>query len=378
MSGEHSPLAPSSAARRIQCTASTRMEAAVPQVEDSPEAAAGTAAHWGLAEMLHGRVVAVGQIAPNGVFLTEEMIEAAEVMHDDIVRELQPFGLVPSQGTIEQPVAIRRIHAQSWGTPDFRIWVNRPNEKLRLYVYDFKFGHRVVEVFENAQMIEYVAGALDEVRSVHSDFDVHVIVKIVQPRAPHRDGPVRSWKFNGDAIRGDVNVASAAAHEALGPNAKQRIGPECRDCKARHQCPTLAAAAMNACDLAGAAQPFDLSPDAMALEYRTLQHYQRLMKARITGLEEQLLAIGKSGKRLNGLAIEHGAGRERWTIPDADVIAIGQALGVNVAKPPEALTPKQAVAAGLNPTVLPGIVNRPRGEAQLIEDDGSLARRVFA
>lgn len=378
MSGEHSILAPSSSARRVQCSGSTVAEAANPQTEDSPEAAQGTAAHWGCAEMLAGRLIDVGQVAPNGVYLTAEMVEAADLYCDDVQRELASFGVDPDAGQIEQSLPIKRVHPQSWGTPDFRIWLARPATRLRLLIYDFKFGHRVVEAFENAQCVEYVAGALDEAQAKGiADVDIDVTVKIVQPRAFHRDGPIRSWSFNASDIRALVNIASGAAHEALGPNARFRVGTECRDCRARHACVTLQRAAMDACDVAGQAQPFDLPVAAMALEYRTLQRHRKLLGARESGLQEQLLALGKRGAPIPGLRIEHGAGRERFTVPDDVVIQIGAALGVNVARPPEAMTPKQAVKAGMPPEVLAGIVNTPRGEAKLVEDDGSLARRIF-
>jgi hypothetical protein len=368
---EHSSIPPSSAARRLQCSASTTAEAAYPQTEDSPESAAGTAAHWGVAEMLSGRLVDVGQIAPNGVFLTAEMVEAADLTYNDVHRELVPFGKVPSDGQVEQRVAIPRVHPQSWGTPDYYVWTT----PTTLLLYDFKFGHRTVEVFENAQLIEYVAGVLDQ--GPH-DLTVRVTVKIVQPRSFHRDGPIRAWTFDASDIRGHINLSRMAAENALVPNPVARVGVECRDCKARHACTVLQHAALAACDVSGAAQPFDLPPDALALEYRTLRRCAALLSARISGLEEQAMALGKRGVPLPGLRIEHGAGRERWSLPDAEVIAMAQMLGVNVAKPPEAMTPKQAVKAGLPPAVLPGLVNTPRGEAKLVDDDGSLARRVFA
>lgn len=373
MSGAHSILAPSSAARRVQCSASTRAEAAYPQAEDSPEAAAGTAAHWGLAEMLEGRLVDVGQVAPNGMFLTEEMIEAIDLVHDDVTAELAPYGMRPSQGMVEQRVAITRIHAESWGTPDYAIWPS----PTHLLVYDFKFGHRVVEVFENWQLIEYVTGLLDE-RGIVDDQFVTVTVKIAQPRAFHRNGPIRSWTFRASDIRAHINLATVAAREALGPNAQARVGPECRDCRARHACETLQRAAMTACDMAGAPQPFDLPPAALALEYRTLRRYAALLDARITGLEEQAFSHIKAGKSLPGLRVEHGAGREQWTVSDKVVIQIGRAIGVNVANPAKAMTPRQAVKAGLPDAVLAGIVTTPRGAAKLVEDDGARARKVFA
>lgn len=375
---EHSILPPSSASRRWQCSASTMMEARYPQTEESDDSKDGTAAHWGLAEMLEDRVVAEGQITPNGVYLTEAMIEGGELMVDDIANTLRPYGLVASQGKAEVRVAIPSVHQQSWGTPDYRILLGPINGRYKLFLWDFKYGHRVVEVFENAQLVEYVAGCLDEIRFQVSDLEVDVVVTIVQPRAPHRDGPVRKWSFRAEDIRGLVNRSHNVAHEALGPNATAKVGPECRDCKARHACTTLMNAGMEGCDYAGKPQPFDLSLDAMALEYRTLEHYREVLRARQTGLEEQLLAHGKRGARLPGLSIEHAAGRQRWTLPPQQVIAIGQALGVHIAKEPDVMTPKQAIKAGLPEAALEGITNRPRGEAKLVLDDGSLARRVFS
>lgn len=375
MSGLHSPVAPSSSDRRIQCSGSTLAEARYPEPEDGPDQKDGTAAHWGLAETLAGRLVDVGSVAPNGVFLTGEMVEAIDMTHADIERELKPYGMKPSDGAIEQPVVIPRIHPQAWGTPDYYVWV----PPTRVLLYDFKFGRRFVDAFENSQCIEYLAGILAPVlaRGVTDD-QIDVTVKIAQPRSYNREGSIRSWSFVASDIRGHINRASNAAHEALGPSPTFRVGPECRDCKARHACPTLQRASMAACDVAGKAQPFDLPPEAMALEYRTLLHYKALLKARAAGLEQQLLALGRQGARLPGLAIENGAGRQRWTLPDAAVIQIGQALGVQIAKPAEVMTPKQAVAAGLPEAVLAGIVNQPRGEAKLVLDDGSAARKVFA
>jgi Protein of unknown function (DUF2800) len=372
---DHSIIPPSSGARRRQCSGSTMAEAKYPQTEESPEAKEGTAAHWAASEMLMDRPIDVGLIAPNGQYLTQEMIEGAELYYGDVVRTLAPYGLVPSQGLVEQRLAIPRVHVKSWGTPDYRIWPTR----TRLFLYDYKFGFRHVDVFENEQLIEYVAGCLDEM-GVDGLQDQHitVTVKIVQPRSPHRDGPIREWTFVASDIRGLINIQSTAAHEALGPSPTFRTGPECRDCAARHACDALQRVAATGCDQANKTQPFDLPVNAMALEYRTLVQYQERMRARISGLEEQLLAHGRRGAAIPGLKIEHGSGRERWTVPDDQVIAIGRALGVDIAKKPEALTPKQAVAAGLTPAVLPGLVNTPRGEAKLVEDDGTLARRIFS
>lgn len=369
MTGAHSPLAPSSAARRRQCPGSTLSEARYPETEPSPAALEGTAAHWAAAELFAGNVIAEGQITPVGPYLTAEMIEAAEMYVEDVAAQAALADV-----TCERPVAIPRVHPQSWGTPDARVWFVA---RKRLVLWDFKFGYRPVEAFENAQCIEYVAGVLDELGVDPTDATVLVEIRIVQPRAQHRDGPIRSWTTRAVDLLPHIVASNAAAHAALAPNPPYRVGPECRDCAARQACPTLQAAALTACDVAGYVQPFDLPPDALALEYRTLKRHASLLDARISGLEEQALALGRRGTLLPGLRIEHGAGRERWTVPDETVIAMGTVLGVQLGKPPAAITPKQALKAGLPAAAITGLVDTPRGEAKLVEDDGSLARRVF-
>lgn len=367
----HSVLAPSSAGRIVQCPGSVTMGQAYPEAGDSPDAMDGVAAHWACSEMLEGRLVEVGQQAPNGVFLTEEMVEAADLYFDDVATTLAAHGLKTTDAAIEAAVSIPAVHELCWGTPDARAWV--PGRTL--YLWDFKFGHRIVDVFENWQLIAYVSGCLSGVNL--NDQEVTVVARIVQPRAYHRDGPIREWRFNGADIRAHVNILRNAAHQALAPNPQTRVGPYCRDCTARHACVTLQRAALSACDVAGDAQPFDLPTAAMGTELRYLKRAAAILDARISGLEEQALARAKRGELVPGWRVAQGLGRERWKQPATEVIAVAGMLGVNVAKPPAALTPKQAVKAGLDASVVAAMSETPRGEVTLVEDDGSRARSIF-
>ena len=374
---EHSIIAPSSADRRVQCSMSTTAEARFPD-SDREEAAEGEAAHWGLAEMLHGRVIAEGQITPNGVFLTGEMVEAAELVCDDVARELAPFGQVPSQGQIEQRLAIPRVHPQSFGTPDYWIWTRSPAGAPTILLYDFKFGHRVVDVYENGQLIEYVAGVLD----MHgvtgaNDQSIRVRVKIAQPRAYHRDGPIREWAFMASDIRAHINRASNAAHEALGANPVARTGPECRDCRARHACEALQRSGYNAVDESSRQQPAEMDAAALAVELRIVRAAVERLAARESGLTEQALSLSRRGVLVPGWAIERGQGRKRWTKPAQSVLMMGRMAGLDLAKPPEPITPLQAEKLGLSLAAFPGLVDQSQGAPTLVPDDGSRATRVF-
>lgn len=373
----HSILPPSSMARIVQCPGSVVMEASYPEGEPDQPALDGEASHWGASEMLQGRLVDIGDRAPNGVVLDQAMVEGADMIFDDVTKTLAPFGLTPAAGAAEVTMTIEAIHPLCFGTPDYRVWVpsgaGRPRPTL--YVWDYKFGFGPVEVFENWQLIAYSVGAIGQTRL--PDTEVDVVARIVQPRAPHREGPIREWRFNGGDLRGYINRAVAAANEALGPNPRTIVGPECTHCRARHACPTLATAAATACDVAGKAQPFDPSPTAMGVEMRHLARAEMLLKARKSGLEEQMMATIRRGAALPGWAIQFGPGRTVWTLPDAQVIEMAQMLGVDIAKPVEAKTPLQAKAAGLTAALVDGISKHNPGAASLVPDDGSRARQVF-
>lgn len=81
----HARLAPSSAARIVACPGSRKLEAMFPQ-EETIESREGDAAHWAAAQMLAGVAVSIGMAASNGVLLTDEMIEGAEMYAEHILK----------------------------------------------------------------------------------------------------------------------------------------------------------------------------------------------------------------------------------------------------------------------------------------------------
>ena len=188
MSGTHSPLAPSSMARTVQCPGSVVMQQRYPE-PDGPEAQEGEAAHWVFAEQVERwpeSDVAVGEIAPNGVVIDQEMLDGAAMMAEHC------FEKTPGQ-QIEQRVSIAGIHAQCWGTPDARGMVGM-NERNWVEISDFKYGHGFVDVFENWQLMCYARGTLDEYGiDGQAEQSTTFMLSIVQPRNYHRDGPIRTW-----------------------------------------------------------------------------------------------------------------------------------------------------------------------------------------
>lgn len=369
----HFPGGPSGAARRNQCPQSVSLEQQFPEDADDTAAREGEAAHWACAEQLAGRLVDVGVIAPNGVVLTDEMCDAADMMLDDVTKTLAPFGVKPSQGAIEQPVRIDTLYPGMFGTPDYAIVL--PGRPLKLFLWDFKFGHRFVPAFENPQLVDYIAGVVGPVPDL--DPGVEIVARIVQPRAFHGEGAIREWRTTLLDCRALMNVSRNALAEAYGANPRARAGSECRDCRARHACVALQEGAYVALDAAKATTVMEMPVKALALERKMLDEGLKLMEARLSGLDAQIERLIKVGAQVPGYRLEHGYGRESWKLPADQVVALGSMFGLNLAKPLAPITPNQARDLGLDPTIVAAASQRPRAAAKLVEDDGTKWRRVF-
>lgn len=374
---QHAFLAPSSAHRWRVCALSAALEAAYPDAEVSPESLEGTAAHWTVQRCLEGFPPAIDSQAPNGVAVSLEMMHAAELVIETIVTKLGPRWR--EMLIIERRVQIPRVHpVHCWGTPDYYAWTMLPDGRRMLFLFDFKYGQRLIEVTENDQLISYTAGLMSEIPDI-DDLNTVVAMIIIQPRSHHRDGSVRQWMILASDIRGPVNWLHMQALKALGPNPPAVPDPDaCRDCRGRHACEANQRGAYSAAQKGQEAQAFELKPQALGLELRALTRARGVLDARISGLEAQAEALLRGGTLVPWWQMGSTAGRLSWNKPDAEVLVLGQMTGVNLAKPAEPITPTQAKDRKLLPeSIIKIYASRPVGAVKLMPDDGTKARLTF-
>lgn len=386
---KHSLLPPSSAARRMACPGSRALEQHFPQ-GDSPESLEGDAAHWLAAEtirqMKQPRALAnVGDVAPNGIAITQEMLDGAVLYQKDVLKVFDscannlignPMLSNHTELQVEEKIGISRINENCWGTPD--AWLFNPKAKV-LNIWDYKFGHRFVEVFENWQLIEYAAGILEKLRvddGVQDQY-VHVNFIIVQPRSFHRDGPIRTWFVKASDLRPYFNRLEAAETAAMQELSVCTPNPECRDCKGRHACEALQNAALSAAELSSSNLPHNLPPAAVGTELRYLQHAEKLLKARISGLETEALEMIKRGERVPNFTVEPTKGMERWTKSADEIISLGELNDINLAKPAAVITPKQAIEAGLSKELVRKFSETPTGALKLVPESSKSVNKLF-
>lgn len=370
----HARVMPSALHRIRICNASLKMQEAFPHLpwEDEEASADGTCAHWVLQQALTpgARMPVKGDLDPAGTPVTDEMLDAVDDAVEAVDDLLAKYGGTRADLVIEQPVAIPRIHTDCWGTPDIRFWGSGT-----LVVIDFKFGFRHVDEFENEQLVAYTIGEIDA-QGV-SDLGQQCVNVIIQPRA-YGASTVRAWEYNASQVRAFVNLMAGAVDGALMAQPRATATPEgCRNCRARHGCPTNQTAGQMAMAYAGQPQPLELSPAALSTELLFGERMLKLLESRVTGLKAQATYLAQQGAQLPHHMLGTGRGKTVWNLPDDQVIAMGAALGLNLAKAPDAITPKQALAAGLNPALMPALSTSRGGELRLVVDDGSTARRVF-
>jgi len=358
-------LSPSNANRRMACPGSHKLESEVPKV-NSDYAQEGILAHKIAADILRH-----GEYTLDDTSGTDEMFEGAELY----------AGFIRSRATgtniyIEKPLDISIIHPDCRGTPDAWSLLNGGE----LDIYDYKFGHAFVEVFENWQLIEYAAGILQYL-NINSFKDQHIFVHmhIIQPRSFHPEGQIRSWRIWASDLRPYFNLLEAGEHAATQENPTCTPSPECNYCMARHICPALQASSMAAVNISHSAVAHNLNANQLSNELRVLEHAIEILKARISGLSAEALAMLSRGERLPHHYADRGRGRERWNIPEDEIIALGEMLGLSLSKP-SVITPKQAIA--LKSSLFPAerirkLSTMPFGELKLMPVDTRKTDKIF-
>ena len=153
-------------------------------------------------------------------------------------------------------------------------------------------------------------------------------------------------------------------------------GAHCKHCPGRHACPALQQGAYSDAEFAVKSLPVDLSPAAAALELKILERSLDRLTARVEGLRESLLVLGRQGERLPYYRMEQGYGRPTWTLPAEQVIAMGELMGADLAKV-GVVTPAQAKKLGVDESVIKAYSVTPLGSMKLVPDDTGDARRVF-
>lgn len=279
-----------------------------------------------------------GELIP----VDQEMVEAVQVYVDTVRHVWAQAKASLTMGTvlIEHRFNLSTIYEGLFGTCDAVVF---DAEARRLHVIDYKHGEGVrVDVWQNPQLMYYALGALT---SAPKDWRIEeVVLTVVQPRAYHNDGPVRSYAMPAfELMEFAVDLADYAA-ATQDPDAPLVPGDHCRFCPAEAKCPKLqehaTAAFLEA--MTGGEPTADNEGEYFSEWLEKLDAIEGFCKA----VREAAYARALAGKPVPKWKLVAKEGRRAWVSPE-QTIAFLKAKGVaedDMLEPPkerELKTPAQ-------------------------------------
>jgi hypothetical protein len=350
-----------------------------PETEQSIHAMEGEASHEIAAKMIsaatRGNIgmptrAIIDETASNGIIIRDDMFDAAKMYADNVITEMQERRVFDPY--VEYKIKAPRVHALSFGTVDAGLY---DHKEKHLIVWDYKFGFEVVEAFENWQGINYVAGLLDDLVGI-DDQHTRVTIRIVQPRAMHRNGPIREWSVMASDLRGYINTLNHNAHKALSNEAECHSGTHCKHCQARHGCEAAITAGMGLFEATSKPQVLQMSPAATGLQYSIIHRARKHLESLETAFEAQIMGMIRKGVGVPGWMVEPKIGRLKWDKPINEVVAMGDMMEHDLRKN-EAITPTQAIALGVDESVIMAYSSKSNTGLNLVPDDETKTREVF-
>lgn len=367
----HAFLPPSGAGAWVHCALWPTMNMRYPQppTDDTRE---GDAAHWALQRYwIDGEIVQAGDTDPTGYPLTEQ-----------ILRDIKPVGEAFSRlrnasnwFVGERYLPCASVHRNNGGSPDGAFLDSKSRS---LVIADFKYGHDSVKAEENWQCLNYAIAVADTIGWKLADFE-RVTFQIYQPRDFMRGGgPFKSWSISGKDLGHYFLKLQQAANAAHEPQPVAKTGDHCRYCPGRSACRALQQTALNVATVASVEPPQDLEPDLLGKEYKFLLKAETLLKARLSALQDSLLARLEKGEVGFGWSIDSsGTTARRWTIEPKEAAKLGIMAGVDIRKPLEVRTPSQAIQAGIPKEIVEQYSKRGQGKPVLVPTEETMAFKAF-
>ena len=327
---KHSEFSPSGSSRWISCPASIALSRCFPKVEKPSGniyAEEGTAAHELAAFVLKNPDIEVSsQLGKkfNNQFVTRDMINAV----DEYIKYIDSAMQIDTEMWIETKIPLFYIAEDQHGTADCVLLFNENTSKWVIEIIDYKHGQgNVVEVENNTQLRTYACGVLEYLakhKIRFSEFDT-IKLTIVQPRAPHANGSIRSEFVNIKSLREHKQICKNAVRLANSDDPPFNPSEEtCLWCEVKPVCKSFAKfniemARIEFDDIINAEDDKDFSNKLFVID-NTISNKELLaIYNKINCFSKWLLSIKEYvhdqmvlGKKIPGLKVVRGRSNRQW------------------------------------------------------------------
>lgn len=338
------PCRPSSSNIWSKCFGYPRMVAALPSgwATSAPDPAReGTCAAWVAEMVLTGEAQCcaemVGEQHTSGWVVDEDMVGFIQD-YVDLLRER--YG---ERATAEQHVRLSDFIA---GTPDAYAIIDD-----HLYVDDLKYGHGIVEPWDNTQVMIY-AGAIARNSSVKIN---HVTIGIYQPRAYHPLGHHRTWQPSIEELSQRLAELIHASEQAQNPEALCTPGEHCRYCDAAHRCAAVAFENYRAVSFMRNDYQREMTDEEISTELKFIELAENMLSGRKNAVKADAKARIKAGRVIPDWSLESGKGHRKWSRDAATVHAM---TGIDPSSD-KMVTPAELIRRGADKKMVAALVETP-------------------
>lgn len=336
----HSKIGASSSERWFNCPASVPLSTDVVQ-STSFYAEEGTCAHELAEYCLEHELDAVHGVGLefNGIQATLEMAEAVQVYLEAIRSRCTD----DTELIVEEKFYLDWIDEDLFGSNDCCIV---DHAKGKITILDYKHGRgKVVEAYENPQLMYYALGALKGYENIFS-----VDLVIVQPRAEHPDGPVRVWETDVERLQKfEVELKEAVKRVREAEKSKDKYvfassGAHCQFCPASGFCEKLRNQSYEVAmvefedEIVDPISPENLTPEQLT---KVLTHAS-IIESWLKAVRAHAHAQAEKGVTIPGMKLVKARANRKWKDESQVISDLGMILDDDSLYTKKLISPAQA------------------------------------
>jgi len=324
----HAELSASISDRWMHCPGSIRLTrsmvaSGVALPPPSIYAIRGTAMHLAAAMMLTTGAEPDWHTEFAGIVLDDDEIDAVRLYTMAVWEDQREFG---GDLLVEKKFSLASMREGMFGTCD-AVLIKCRDHVLR--VYDFKGGVGVVvEVEGNSQAMYYGYGAILTAKA--GPVNALELI-IVQPRARHRDGPIRRWRVDLiDAYDWSQDLLTAA-QATDDPDAPLFAGDWCQFCPVKGICVAHQQWVLESAAVAFREPQGPVLPDPALLtsaDLAKLLPHLPALKNWCEAVMTHAHAEAERGRDIVGFKLIARRGKRKWVGDDRDVVAALHGFGL--------------------------------------------------
>ena len=292
----HSLIGASSAKRWMACPGSVQILRDNP-MPTSEAATTGTLAHELGENILHERLSLERINHKPSAALEDMMCEDYDkttienvLMYVNIVWNRYQIrkqeGFKPSLH-IEKRVHLGSVHSDAFGTLDAAIIC----KEGPVDIFDYKNGHREVEVEGNPQAMYYAIGLQDEFQDqMFTEFHLH----IVQPNS----GGHKEWQPSLYELNDFAKTLQVAADRVYSENPPRIVGPQCNEFCNRTACPEYIARTNETAEVVFAELPNPLVEESLPTEKPDVSKLSVQQMGRLLELEDFVKSMTADARKV--------------------------------------------------------------------------------